>query len=248
MSHLSLAHAQRLNAALVPLYADPRTRPLERLSTAMSGLVGAEIAGFDTFDAAGQMVHLNSTAPTLLAPEALNYLIQQIHEHPLFPGVFLERSPVPLKISDFFSNWRFFKSDIYNNFYRSVAVRHQLIVGFDVPGVGFTTCVLSRSHRDFNEADRALLAFAQPHLTALLHLAYPPASGPADATALVNTLGLTVREADILHHLAQGQADKEIAYYCRISPRTVQNHLHSIYAKLGVDNRTAASLRAVAAG
>lgn len=248
MSHLSLAHAQRLNAALVPLYADPRTHLLERLSTAISSLLGAEMTYFDTIDAAGRMVNLGNSAPILFAPEALNYLSEQIHEHPLFPGVFLERSPIPLKISDFCSNWQFLKSAIFNNFYRLVAVRHQLVVGFDLPGVGFTTCALSRSHRDFTEADRALLAFAQPHLVALLHLTYPPASGPANPTALANTLGLTAREADILRHLAQGQADKEIAHYCCISPRTVQNHLRSVYAKLGVDNRTAASLRAVAVG
>ena len=247
MSHLSLAHAQRLNAALVPLYADPRTHLLERLSTAMNSLLGAEITSFDTFDAAGRMVNLDGNAP-LLAPGAHSYLTEHVYEHPLFPGTFLERNPTPLKISDFSSNRQFFKSDIFNNVYRVIAIKHQLVVGFDLPGVGFTTCALSRSHRDFTEADRALLAFAQPHLVALLHLTYPPASGPANPTALANTLGLTAREADILRHLAQGQADKEIAHYCRISPRTVQNHLRSVYTKLGVDNRTAASLRAVAVG
>ena len=237
MSHLSLADAQRLNAALVPLYADPRAHLLERLSTAVSSLVGAEITCFDTFDVAGRMVNLGSSAPALFTPETFSCLAEQVHEHPLFGKIFLERSPTPLKITDFCPSWQFFKSDIFNSFYRLLAVRHQLIVGFDLPGVGFTTCALSRSHRDFNEADRALLAFAQAHLAALLHLAHPPASGPADAAALANTLGLTAREADILRHLAQGRADKEIAHCCRISPRTVQNHLRSIYAKLGVDNR-----------
>ncbi len=249
MPHLSLAHAQRLSATLVPLYAAPRpAHLLSRLATAVSGLLGAEMACFDIFDATGQMLSLGGNAPGLCTPEALGQLARQIHEHPLFQGIFLEKNPNPLKISDFCSFSRFAKSDIFNDFYRSIAVRHQLIVGFDVPGLGFTTCALSRSHRDFTEAERALLAFAQPHLAALLHLTYPPAAGPANATALANALGLTPREADILRHLSQGRADKEIAHWCRISPRTVQNHLRSIYTKLGVDNRTAASLRAVAAG
>jgi DNA-binding CsgD family transcriptional regulator len=58
-------------------------------------------------------------------------------------------------------------------------------------------------------------------------------------------LGLTPREAQILQYLAQGLPDKEISRLCGVSPRTVQNHLQNIYAKLQVDNRTAALCRAL---
>ncbi|MBF9220248.1 response regulator transcription factor [Hymenobacter ruricola] len=245
---LKLQHAQQLSAALVPLYADPRPdHMLGRLSGAVSEVMGAELTCFDVFDAHGQMLNLGSNSPSLFTPSMVGHLAEHIQAHPLFQGLFIERRPTPLKISDFCPNHRFVKTDIFNDFYRPIAVTHQLVVAFEVPGLGLTTCALSRSHADFTETERALLAFVQPHLIALMQLAFPLAlKGLARAAALASTLGLTVREGDILRHLAQGRADKEIAHRCRISPRTVHNHLRSIYAKLGVDNRTAASLRAVA--
>ena len=106
--------------------------------------------------------------------------------------------------------------------------------------------VPARSRCDFSGTERAWRAFVQPHLVALLRLAHPAGSGPTGAAGLAATLGLTAREADILGHVAQDRADKRIIHHCRTSPRTAQNHLASIYAKPRVENRTAASLRAVA--
>lgn len=255
MPHLTLAHARQLSAALAPLYADPSAASLpSRLAEAVAGLLGAELAGFDFFDATGQPRHLNGSAPSLLAPELRRQLAQHVREHLTSQGIYVECRPLPLHISDYGAGGQLLRPAVFNDFYR--AVTHQLIVGFDVPGQGFVTCALSR-RRDFTQTERALLAFVQPHLSALFQLAAraepvptplaPPqpaeVSGAADLAA---TLGLTLREATILAHVSQGEPDKLIAQRCCISPRTVQNHLHNIYAKLGVENRTAASRRALA--
>lgn len=59
----------------------------------------------------------------------------------------------------------------------------------------------------------------------------------------IQTLGLTRREAEVLFWVAQGKTDWEVGILCGISPRTVQIHLARIYTKLGVENRTAATLK-----
>lgn len=244
MAYLGIRQAQQLSAALTPLYTAPHAGDLyDRLSATVNTLLGAEMTCFDFFDQQGHMLNLGGNAPTLFTPELLTHLAEHVAEHPLFPGIFIERSAIPLKISDFCAQHKFASTDIFNDFYRPIAVTHQLIVGFEVPGQGFTTCALSRSRHDFSETERTLLAFVQPHLVALLQLARQQATKTTGS--LPSALGLTAREADILRLLAQGRPDKEIAQHCRISPRTVQVHLRNIYAKLGVDNRTAASLRAV---
>jgi DNA-binding NarL/FixJ family response regulator len=51
---------------------------------------------------------------------------------------------------------------------------------------------------------------------------------------------LTAREAEILGLLAKGVSNAEIARELFISQATVKTHLGHIYAKLGVDTRTAA--------
>ncbi|MEN5362064.1 helix-turn-helix domain-containing protein [Brevundimonas intermedia] len=54
---------------------------------------------------------------------------------------------------------------------------------------------------------------------------------------------LTTRETECVHLAGQGLEDKEIAARLGISPRTVGNHLHRAYAKLGVSDRKLAARR-----
>lgn len=53
--------------------------------------------------------------------------------------------------------------------------------------------------------------------------------------------GLTPREIDVLKLVARGLTDAEVGTELHISPRTVGRHLSSIYSKLDVNSRTAAT-------
>lgn len=61
----------------------------------------------------------------------------------------------------------------------------------------------------------------------------------------VNKNELTLREIEVLRFAAQGKANKEIATQLHISEATVKTHLIHIFAKLGVDDRTAAVVTAI---
>jgi predicted ATPase/DNA-binding CsgD family transcriptional regulator len=56
---------------------------------------------------------------------------------------------------------------------------------------------------------------------------------------------LTTREVEVLHLLAQGLTDAQIAEQLVISPRTVNAHLTSIYSKIHVSSRAAATRYAI---
>jgi DNA-binding CsgD family transcriptional regulator len=63
--------------------------------------------------------------------------------------------------------------------------------------------------------------------------------------AATDLAGLTAREVEVLHWVALGLTDAQVAERLIISPRTVTSHLSSIYNKLGVTSRAAATRFAV---
>jgi DNA-binding NarL/FixJ family response regulator len=53
--------------------------------------------------------------------------------------------------------------------------------------------------------------------------------------------GVTRREAEVLRLVAAGKSNKDIAAELHLSPRTVAHHIDSIFTKLGVSSRAAAT-------
>ena len=62
---------------------------------------------------------------------------------------------------------------------------------------------------------------------------------------LAAAFGLTAREAEVLYWVAQGKINRDIGDILGASPATVKKHLERVYAKLGVETRTAATAMAM---
>jgi len=58
-------------------------------------------------------------------------------------------------------------------------------------------------------------------------------------------LGLTPREAEVLVWVAQGKSNGDIGVICGMAEKTVKKHLGSVFQKLGVESRNAATLCAL---
>ncbi len=87
------------------------------------------------------------------------------------------------------------------------------------------------------------LMAAMQQLAANVNDARPPI-----APALRAFATLTARERDILALIVEGHSNPDIAARLFISHKTVRNHVTSIFAKLGVETRTAAAAFAVRHG
>jgi DNA-binding CsgD family transcriptional regulator len=71
------------------------------------------------------------------------------------------------------------------------------------------------------------------------------ASQPAPSTS---TPHLSPRELDVVRLLVAGHPDREIAAALAISPRTVQTHIASVFAKFGVNSRVEVTAHAIRQG
>ncbi len=62
---------------------------------------------------------------------------------------------------------------------------------------------------------------------------------------LRQSFGLTQRESEVLLWIARGKSNRDIGEILGLSPRTVNKHLEQVYAKLGVENRASAAIKAI---
>jgi DNA-binding CsgD family transcriptional regulator len=191
---------------------------------------------------------------TRLGADEIACFDRHFFEHPLVRYQGLEAGGLTRRISDLVSRHDFQRSALYGDYYRRIGLEYVIAVPlFRSPQI-LISVVLNRRSRDFDERDRERLDLLRPHLAFLYRYACGQASALPDAPSLApcaqaslpgsdSFSGLTLGESQVMHWLACGKTDAEIAALLSISPRTVQKHLEHVYVKLGVETRTAAVMR-----
>jgi CheY-like chemotaxis protein/DNA-binding CsgD family transcriptional regulator len=108
------------------------------------------------------------------------------------------------------------------------------------------------------EPPRYSVELGAQRLTFRLHQQAGESAGGADwllvmqessDTAIIDAMGscfkLTAREAEALYWVVKGKINRDIADIVGSSPATVKKHLERVFAKLGVETRTAAAAMAM---
>ena len=149
-----------------------------------------------------------------------------------------------IKISDFYSARQWQSTGMYSDCYQPDGIEHQL--GLCLPAGPGPTVGPGRTLRfvfnrgagpDFSDRDRDLLTVLRPHL----HQAYLDAERRRHPAPQ-----LTARHWDLLHLVAAGHTNAQIARRLGITEATVRTHLEHIYRLLQVSSRAAAITRAFA--
>jgi DNA-binding CsgD family transcriptional regulator/tetratricopeptide (TPR) repeat protein len=73
----------------------------------------------------------------------------------------------------------------------------------------------------------------------------PSSTGHSPPSAHEHPAGLTSREVEVLGLVAEGLTNAQVAQMLFVSPRTVHRHLDSVYHKIGVNSRAAATRFAI---
>ena len=169
------------------------------------------------------------------------------HQDPLpggAPGATEAPAPVgrALKLSDFLSDRQFRRLDLYAYVCKPLAVEHVMKLFLPSRNGVARNLVFDRGRPDFNERDRTVLDVLVPYLLQFEEHARARriTAALAGSSRTAPPPGLTRREQEVLGLVAEGKSNAEIANELWIAAGTVRVHLEHIYAKLGVQSRTAA--------
>lgn len=224
----------------------------------LPGLVASEITTLSICDLVGG--HRSVVAAPGSRPNAEDQASfdRHFHEHPLVLHHAVQRGRGAHRISDSIPFGRFRQGALYADYYRRIGIDHAVALPLLVDERRLVSFVLNRRGRDFTDRECALLDIVGRYLAAQFRQAERNASGSGRATLAVvdggalsatdmASLPLTPREREVLGWVGAGKTDRDVACLIGCSHRTVQKHLERIYAKLGVETRTAAVMRALGA-
>ncbi len=142
-------------------------------------------------------------------------------------------------LSDFYTAEELRQTTMYRLFenlpIHRAALDHAMTAVLPSPTGIEARIMLVRGDRDFDESDRTMLALLRPHLAAVHRRGTERREG---------LTALTPRQQTILHLVARGFSNDEIAQRLVVSPGTVRKHLDNAFRQLGVSSRAAAVARA----
>jgi DNA-binding CsgD family transcriptional regulator len=149
-----------------------------------------------------------------------------------------------VRISDFYSARQWHSTGMYQDCCRPYGIEHELMLCLPAspgwaggPGRTLRLVLLRGPGPDFSGRHNDLLTVLRPHLHEA-YLATERRRRPA--------LRLTARQQELLHLVAAGHTNTQIARRLGISEGTVRTHLENIYRLLQVSSRTAAVTRVFA--
>jgi DNA-binding CsgD family transcriptional regulator len=140
-------------------------------------------------------------------------------------------------VSDFYSARQWRSQPMYVDCLQPNGLTEEMMVS--LPGEeGHAPRILFwRETRPFTDRDRLLARLLLPHIL-LAHRAFTTEQPAIEGAR--SRCGLTLRQYELMHLVAAGSSNRQIARQLGISEGTVRKHLENVYHRLAVPNRAAA--------
>jgi len=142
-------------------------------------------------------------------------------------------------LSDFYTPAQLKRTRMYRLFDQLLDFEHAMTVVLPSHAGTEARVMFFRQGRDFDERHRLTLALLRPHLVS----AYQRS---VERRRVAGTL--TRRQREVLHLVARGFSNDQIAKHLFLSSGTVRKHLDNVFRQLKVSSRAAAVARAFPTG
>ncbi|MFM9861043.1 LuxR C-terminal-related transcriptional regulator [Pseudoxanthobacter sp. M-2] len=213
----------------------------------MRRLIEADVTVFQVFDRARGRIITETSPPEPFTAEEVAYYTSHSDEFPLVPYYSQTSDPRARRVSDVVDLADWTQSAYYRHCLARQDLRYCLALPIAVDDETIVALSFNRRDPDFSLHDCELLDAFAPHV----RLAFERHDDPwgdrrqGDAERRLQGLGLTPRESEVLFWMTEGKQNREIAAILGVRLGTVQDHVAAILAKLGQENRHAATVFAI---
>jgi DNA-binding CsgD family transcriptional regulator len=246
---ISLNKVKALMRSLERLH---RADSLEHFPPIVFGALGELIPGatfsLETFNLkTGEVVSATSNSMPI-SPEIKNRILELVPTHPVMP-IARVGAKGAIRVTDCISQRQFEQTALFLDVFVPLGIRRQTVVTLDIPG--HIAGVTVNRDLDFTDEEALLLSLIAPNV-ALAHRNLQRMESLKTAADQVipkpedlERVGLTPREAEVLHWVIKGKQDGVIAGILKISVRTVHQHIARILRKLQSETRGSAGYEAM---
>jgi DNA-binding CsgD family transcriptional regulator len=250
MDTISVRSVQALMRGLEHIHSAESLRDFPPVVfSALGELIDGCLFSLDTFNLkTGEVISATSDNVPISA-EIKNRIVELIPTHPVIPIAQGGVKGAAIRLSDCISQRQLEQTALYADVFFPLGISHQTVTTLDIPG--HIAGVTVNRDKDFSEEEALLLSLLAPHLAlahrnlqrieALRCAAAQVIPGPED----LERVGLTPREAEVLHWVMKGKQDGVIASILKISVRTVHQHIARILRKLQSETRGSAGYEAM---
>jgi len=172
--------------------------------------------------------------------EVARHVARHYEDHPFCRDFFFGQAPVAYLRSAMVDEEAWHRTALYRELDKPLGIEDMIGLYFPLPTGHFGAVFCGRGHlfatREF-EATRDLHSVVVHLLDDIPESVAPEA--PASSSA---RHGLSHREAEVMHWVAEGKSNFEIGIILGISQHTVRKHIENIFLKMEVSNRVSAAL------
>ena len=213
----------------------------------MRRLIEADVTVFQVFDRARGRIITETSPPEPFTTAEVAYYTSHSEEFPLVPYYSRTSDPRARRVSDVVDLAAWMQSAYYRHCLARQDLRYCLALPIAVDEQTIVALSFNRREPDFSLHDCELLDAFAPHV----RLAFERHADPwgdrrqEDAQRRLLGLGLSRRESEVLFWMTEGKQNREIAAILGLRLGTVQDHVAAVLAKLGQENRHAATVFAI---
>jgi DNA-binding CsgD family transcriptional regulator len=209
--------------------------------------IGCEVVTFATLDCRTR--HLEVIFDPMISDlrEALPGFGRYMADYPCFSFDPTVNNGRPFLRADFLPDAEFYASPIYREGFAKAGISDHAAILVSATEKEIFFIGLEMLGGTFRPEHRDLMALLQPHIVNAHDLTQTRdhLGKVLSDSSVFRRAGLSVRQAEMLCLLAAGKSNPEIATILNLQTSTVKSYIHTLFNKLGVDNRHAAILRAL---